>query len=781
MHKTFLKSLLTLSALLSGFIALQAADPLPVDQAFPQEVAVQDQHISLKISMRDDYYLYKHAFGFDINGDPAAVGAVDFPPAIEAYDEFVGDTEIYAEDLELLIPIRNTQATASDFIFTYNFQGCLTDSICYPPTTRNVVLDAGGGVSYVGTPIPEDEKSVAGEIEAAFANAPHGLDASDAVPDSNTSATPGETGDLVDLFGGGTHSQDEILPVDKAFQLTLDVTDDGYLNANWFAEPGYYLYQNKLTFESNNPEVVLGQPLFPKAKLKDDEIFGETPVYFGMANIRIPIIERPASATKLTLIANYQGCKEDSICYPPSVTEVEVNLPAGTAAKSGEYQDTYTVIPAEAEHESLAKRFASKNLLLSALLAFGFGVLLTFTPCVLPMVPILSGIITGGDEKTVSTRKAFNLSVIYVLSMALVFTLAGIITAKLGQNLTAAFQHPAVIIAFALIFLVLALSMFGLFEIQMPASVQTKLAEMSNKQESGHYLSAAIMGFLSALIVGPCVTPPLSALLLVIAESGDAVKGGVSLFALALGMGFPLIIFGTSMGKALPHAGAWMEHVKNFFGLLMLGLAVWMLERILPPSATLLLWSLLALLSAVFAGLFKPLTTSSGLIQQIFKGLGLLALLYSGLLLVGSLTGAKDPLRPLNNIALGSASIEHRELPFKRIKSQDDLQRELRMAASQNKSVFLDFYADWCIACKEMEKYTFEKASVQNALAGWVLLQADVTPNDDIDKALQQSLNIPGPPAMLFFDNTGKEISAMRLYGFKPESEFLAHLKRMPK
>ena len=796
-YHTFLASLLFSIFSLTSLNSF-ALEPLQVDNAFPQEIDIQKNEISLKISMRDNYYLYQHAFKF-VGDENIAIGEVKFPKAKNKYDEFIGDTLVYEQDIELRIPFSYKNPSAKNVVFTYTFQGCLTEGICYPPTTRNAVLSPKGSVNYVGTPIPQEERNTASLVDEAFANAPQSYkDESEAVKSLEASKSDAEfktkpaagAANILDLFGNDSSNVDEneILPVDRAFQLSMDVHDNGYLQANWFAENTYYLYQNKLTFKSDNPTIKLGTPIFPEAKIKDDEIFGETPVYFGTANILIPIIERPAAASSFNLIADYQGCKEDSICYPPSSTTLKINLPAGTVANPDDL-DTYQVLPkakasgAElqvSEHDGLASKILGGSLWITIASFFAFGVALTFTPCVLPMVPILSGIITGAgsDEKQITTRKAFNLSVIYVLAMAIVFTIAGVATAMLGQNMQAAFQHPVIIILFSLLFVAFALSMFGLFELQMPSSIQNKISQISNKQESGSYTGAAVMGVLSALIVGPCVTPPLSAALIVIADHGDVFRGGLALFSLAIGMGVPLVIFGTSMGKVLPKAGGWMDQVKNLFGLMMLGLAIWMLARIIPDNITLFLWGLLAALTAVFAGAFKSLSNESSLTAQIFKALGFIAMLFAALLFIGGVTGAKDPLRPLSNFS--SSSVEHREIQFKRIKSEADLMREVNNAAANNQKVFLDFYADWCVACKEMEKYTLNEADVLDEFSDWVLLQADVTPNDDIDKMLMQSLKVPGPPAMLFFDTAGEEVRAMRLYGFKKPQEFLAHIKKLP-
>ncbi len=406
---------------------------------------------------------------------------------------------------------------------------------------------------------------------------------------------------------------------------------------------------------------------------------------------------------------------------------------------------------------------------------FGIGLLLAFTPCVFPMIPILSGIIAGQGTQ-ITTRKAFTLSLVYVLAMAATYTIAGVMAGLFGSNIQAAFQNPWILSSFAALFVLLALSMFGFFELQLPASWQTKLSDISNQQQGGSLIGVAIMGLLSALIVGPCVAPPLAGALIFIGQTGDWLLGGLALFAMSMGMGAPLIAIGTSAGKLLPRAGAWMDTVKAVFGIVMLGLAISMLERFIPPAAAMLLWGALLVVSAVYMGAVRQLPVEASGWSKLWKGLGMALLIYGALFLVGVAAGGKDALQPLRGIlstSAGSGQASH--LEFKRIKSMDDLQRELNAAKANNKPVMLDFYADWCVYCKQMERNTFPAPEVQAVLSNFVLLQADVTDQDDTDLALQKHIGIPAPPAMIFWSDTGEEYKHLRLMGYMDAADFSKH------
>ena len=396
------------------------------------------------------------------------------------------------------------------------------------------------------------------------------------------------------------------------------------------------------------------------------------------------------------------------------------------------------------------------------------------------MIPILSGIIAGHGPG-LSTRKAFWMSLTYVLAMSLTYAVAGLLAGLGGANLQTAFQDPWILSLFALVFVALALSMFGFYDLQLPSSLQTRIAAFSQRQQGGHLIGVAIMGVLSALIVGPCVAPPLAGALIFISQSGDALLGFAALFAMGLGMGAPLLAIGTSAGKLLPRAGAWMEAVKAVFGVALLGVAILLLERLLAPSVAMLLWGALLICSATYMGALHHLPPEASGWRKLWKGLGLVTLVYGSLMLVGAAAGGKDTLQPLRGLSFGLGGGTANAAPhasFKAIKGVADLERELAAAQASGRPVLLDFYADWCVSCKEMERYTFSDPAVNAEMARFVLLQADVTANDEEDQALMQGrFGIPGPPAILFFDPQGQERRDRRLVGFMPADEFSRHLQ----
>ena len=377
--------------------------------------------------------------------------------------------------------------------------------------------------------------------------------------------------------------------------------------------------------------------------------------------------------------------------------------------------------------------------------------------------------------------RGFTLALSYVLGMALIYTAAGIIAAAAGLQLQATFNQPWILILFSLLFVVLALGMFGLYDLQMPSGIQTRLASASGNQKSGTMIGAFVMGALSALIVTACVAPALIAALTVMAQTGDLLRSGTALFAMSLGMGAPLLLVGAAQGKFLPKAGPWMVAVRNAFGFMMLGLAVWMLSRILPGNITMLLWAILVFMAGVFMGGLTTLTTASSAVQKLGKGFGFLALIYGAILLLGALTGGSNPLHPLASVNFGTgntvASEEH-ALPFKRIKTVDDLDRELAAAASRGETAFLDFYADWCVSCKEMEAYTFTDGEVQAALSNTAWLQADVTANDEADQQLLNRFGVFGPPTIIFFGTDGQQRQGYEVVGYMKAADFSVHLKQ---
>ena len=600
---------------------------------------------------------------------------------------------------------------------------------------------------------------------------------------------------LAQRFGLSSAPSKEFLDPERAFVLTVDAVNASTVRARWDIAPGYYLYRNKFGFTAaatggtavTAPGITVGEFTAPRGEVKADPNFGNIEVYHQPVTLHVPVTRATATAAEeITLEVRYQGCADAGFCYPPIAKQVTLTLPAGNATfvatpltgEAGSEETASIVTDAELpEQDRYARSLASGNTTLTLLTFFGLGVLLAFTPCMFPMIPILSGIIVG-QGVGLSTRRAFSLSLTYVLAMALAYTVAGVLAGLFGGNLQAVFQNPWILGSFVAVFVLLALSMFGFYELQLPSRWQSKLASMSNQQRRGSHAGVAVMGLLSALIVGPCLAAPLAGALIYIGQSGDAVLGGAALFALSMGMGLPLLAIGTSAGKLLPRAGGWMNAVKAVFGVLLLAVGVWMLERIVPPQIVMVLWAVLLIISAVYMGALEKLAPEASGWRKLWKGAGVVLLIYGGLVLLGAASGGKDVLRPLHGAALmgGASAMAEQPLPFKIIKDVADFNRELDAAQAQGKPVMLDFYADWCVSCKEMEKLTFTDPGVRQALAGMILLKADVTANDVQDQALLKHFGIFGPPSIMFFGVDGAERRTRRLVGFVGPVAFKAHV-----
>jgi thiol:disulfide interchange protein DsbD len=568
---------------------------------------------------------------------------------------------------------------------------------------------------------------------------------------------------LKGLTGGGAG---EFLEPDQAFVTAVEAVDGQSLRARFEVADRYYLYRDKLTFKVEGGPA-LGEPRIPAGETKEDPYFGAVAIMHGAFEVLLPISRSGTGATDLTVTLGYQGCAEDGICYPPITRTFPVQLAPMPVAMAAD-------APSASETDQYAD-LLSGGLGFGVIAAFfGVGLLLSLTPCVFPMVPILSGIIVGHGHKA-TARHAFLLSLVYVLAMAATYAVAGVIAGRMGQNLQAWFQAPAVIVAFALVFAVLALSMFGFYELQIPASWQTRMAALGNRQRVGSLNGAAVMGVLSALIVGPCVAPPLAGALVYISRSGDSVLGGVALFAMALGMGVPLLAIGTSAGALLPRAGAWMVAVKKAFGVMMLAVAIGFLSRILPGPFTLSLWAVLLIITSVHLGALDRLGPEATGRQRLAQGLGLAMLVYGGTLVVGAAGGNDNVLRPLAGYNRAASSAEPAAPEFQPVRGPGGLKAAIREAAGR--PVVLDFYADWCVECKKLERETFTDAAVQSSLTQAVLLRADVTANDAEDRALLKELGILGPPAILFFDARGEERRTLRLQGFVEPAPFVRHIR----
>jgi thiol:disulfide interchange protein DsbD len=571
--------------------------------------------------------------------------------------------------------------------------------------------------------------------------------------------------------------ESEFLPPTEAFRVSAVVSGADQVRVEFLVTPGYYLYRHRLNFAlegvdgGSAPPASLGTALIPPGEWKEDEFFGRQQVFHEGFTVSVPVSRAPGGVLPATLVVGLQGCADAGLCYPPEKRRLRIELPptqgsatastppvAGIESGAGAAGGGFV-----SEQDRLALLIKDGSLSLVLATFFGLGLLLAFTPCVLPMVPILSGIIAG-QGSNVTTARAFSLSLTYVLGMAVMNTLAGVAAAAAGQQIQAMFQQPWIIVLFALLFVALALSMFGLFTLQLPSALQTRLSDVSNQQRAGTFGGVAVMGALSALIVTACVAPPLFAALAVIAQTGDVIRGGSALFAMSLGMGAPLLVIGTSAGRLLPKAGAWMETVKKFFGVLMLAVAAWMLERIVAERWALLLWAVPALTGAWL--LWREIRPRSAL-GWAGRLLGVALGLYGLLLLAGVVLGGRSLLAPIPQW-----QAEVRSLEFQRIKTVADLDREVAAAAAAGRPVMLDFYADWCVSCKEMERYTFTDAAVQRALGNAVLLKADVTANDADDQALLQRFGIFGPPTIAFWRADGVEQKNYRVVGFMPAAEF---------
>lgn len=575
----------------------------------------------------------------------------------------------------------------------------------------------------------------------------------------------------------GMGGQDDILDPDEAFQVNYD-SQPGQFKVNWVIAEGHYLYQNKMQISASDASVIEKPLVLSTAEEKDDPIFNETlHVYHHFADVTLPYQYIDNGDKDVTFKVKYQGCSEISgICYPPQTKKFTVKLSPLSTAQAAAIENNQS--EHVSEQDDITNALRSGNTVFTLLIFFGAGLLLAFTPCVFPMIPILSGIIVG-HGKDITTRKAFYLSLVYVLAMAMTYTIVGILVGLSGENIQAWFQNPWIIGSFAAIFVALSFSMFGFYDLQMPASVQGKLANISNSQQSGNIAGVAIMGFLSALIVGPCVTAPLVGALIYIAETGDAVLGGMALFSLSMGMGAPLLVIGASAGKFLPKAGAWMNAVKAVFGVLLLGLAIWLLERVAPAAATMALWAALIIVSAIYMGAMDSLAEGSSGWKKLWKGLGVLLLIYGIILVIGLASGNKNLFQPLKGVGGATATtVAAEHLDFKQIKGVDGLNAELAKAKAAGKTVMLDFYADWCVSCKEMEAFTFSDPAVKRALANVVLLQADVTPNDELDTELYKHFGIIGPPSIMFFDVNSNERKNYRVVGYMPGDEFSQHVGR---
>ncbi len=735
-----LKALPLLWGVLAQFPVAHAEEFLDPEVAFKFSARALDANtLEARWQIADGYYMYRDKFRFEVAG--ATLGAPALPAGKVKQDENFGKVETYRQEVRIALPIQRT-AEASSITLKAVSQGCADAGLCYTPMTESVSIKLPALAAAVVAPAAAATQGVSSALEG-----------------------------LRSLAGDG--GMPKLLPPDEAFLVSAAMADAQTARLDYTLTPDTYLYRDKLGFIVKSPaDISVAQVDLPAGDIKDDPSFGRTEVYHQNFAATVKLSRALAPGEQLVLEAGWQGCNEAvGVCYPPIQRAFSLSAAGAVAAAAAG-----PVEPASESDTSRIERVLKGGSFWGVVATFfGFGLLLALTPCVFPMIPILSGIIAG--QKELTKTSGFLLSLAYVLGMAITYALAGVAAALSGTLLSNALQNPWALGIGAGVFVVLALSMFGFFEIQLPSALQSKFSDASNKMKGGNFAGVFVMGALSAVIVGPCVAPPLAAALAFIAQTGNTTLGGVALFVLALGMGVPLLLVGVSAGALLPRAGGWMNAVKYFFGVLMLAIAVYLISPIIPAWINMLLWALLLIASAVYLHALDPLPAHANGWAKLWKGFGV-ALLIGGLaLIVGMLAGSRDLLQPLDVFkggAGGSAmAAEQKGLAFEKVRNVAELDARLAAARADGRPVMLDFYADWCVSCKEMERFTFSDPKVQARLADVVLLKADVTANSDADKALLKRFGLFGPPGLIFWNSAGAQ-SDFKVIGFEKTDKFLA-------
>lgn len=724
-----------LLAICFSWPAIAQQSPSPPEDVFRYVIFDAGDALEIDWAVDDGAYMYRDSFGFESADATIRLADPELPEGEVHSDEFLGEQVIYRGNFFVRIPYTVIGDKPGSIALTIESRGCLDEGFCYLPQTW---------------------------IETVSLK---------------QTSTQKATLDFGSLASSG---EEDFPPPDEVFFPDVLPVDGNTVELIIRVIPGFYLYKNKISVTALGNQARTGNLDLPKGKSKTDEFFGEQEVYYDEVVGRVAIARATPDAMDLELEVAYQGCADGGLCYLPQNKIIKVSLPAATTVTDLASLPNRAASDAPvSEQARLARIITESSIWVAAGVFFLAGLGLAFTPCVLPMVPILSGIIAGeGDD--VSPMRGFTLAFSYVMGMALIYTGAGIVAAAAGMQLQATFNQPWMLILFSGLFVVLAMGMFGAYDLQMPSSIQSKLANVSSNQKSGTMIGAFVMGALSALVVTACVAPALIAALTVIAQTKEMLRGGLALFAMSLGMGAPLLLVGAAQGKFLPKAGPWMVAIKGAFGFMMLGLAIWMLSRMLPGTVTMAMWAVLILVAGVFMGGVTTLTADSSNSQKLGRAFGLLVILYGITLFAGAMTGGSNPLKPLASVNLGGggAAVEQKHLEFTRIKTIEDFDRELRKAVDANKSVMLDFYADWCTSCIEMEEYTFITPEVQAALANTVTLQADVTKADDEDRALLKRFGSFGPPTIVFFGTDGQQRDGYDVVGYMKSAEFAAHIRR---
>ncbi|CAA6819439.1 MAG: Cytochrome c-type biogenesis protein DsbD, protein-disulfide reductase (EC [uncultured Thiotrichaceae bacterium] len=741
--------------------ALKQEDLLHPDKAFQvSATAIDGNNVRLTWEVAEGYYLYRERLSFTSGNEGISLlsDTASYPKGDLKDDPTFGETEVYHKTFSIDIPLtrQGDALNAAELALKTKYQGCADAGLCYPPQRKTVT---------VPLPVLATTDNTTGNNENLTQNkttAPEAPLTTD--KDKTTKTTPGGT------------SSTKALSSDEALRFSLEATDKRTLRARWEILPGHHLYRNKINFSASSPDnAQLGDIQFPEGRIVNDEFFGEVEIYDQNIDIAIPLLT--SDIEELTIQAQYQGCSNDArVCYPPINKEITLSL-AGLPEQSASAESGFG-------SGVLTEEYFSGSFIGTLSIFFIIGLGLSLTPCIFPMIPILSGIVAG--QANLSANKAFLLSLVYVTASATAYALIGLAFGFFGENLQASLQHPVAIGLFAALFVVLAFSMFGFFELQMPNRIQSRLNEISSNQRGGSLLGAAIMGFLSTLIVGPCVAPALAAALTYIADTKDALLGASALFSMGFGMGVILLVVGTLGGHLLPKAGGWMDVIKSLFGIMLLGMAIWMLSRITSTTVTMLLIGTLLVSSGIYMGALDKLHEETTGWDRFWKSIGLILLFFGFAQLIGVVLGNQNIMHPLKGSlsftvagesTAGNTS-QHQGLVFRQVKNVSELDAVLSQAKQSEQLVMLDFYADWCIDCIRMEKNVFTVPEVGDDLSNVIILQADVTVRDEHSEGLEKRFGIVGPPTIIFFDTQGQEIRGLRMIGYEDTPAFRKRLKQ---
>lgn len=745
--------ILSLLGITGQVVALDQDELLMPDEAFRfTSENSQSGLLNVQWEIADGYYLYKNKIKVT-SEDGKVLKLPGLPDGKLKKDELFGDVEVYRKRVAVKVPYSST--TAVEVVY----QGCADVGVCYPPQKRKVNLKLA--LADTSSLLPATTQSVGSSSSLSV------------LSQLNNTLSGVEEPDLLDP--------------DIAFAFKASLQDTGVLKAEWMIADGYYLYKDKIKMALEaGSGLNLAEPEYPPATKLTDETFGDVDVFRGPLTLEYPIQGLGAHSGAINLKAQFQGCADIGVCYPPIKKTVTLDMPAVSPDQLLEISqvsaNTSTTVVSNTEDD-----LSNKGVLAVLISAFFAGILLTFTPCVLPMIPILSSVIAGQGE-SITKAKAAWLATVYVLGTAVTYALMGAVAGATGDQLQAYFQNAWAIGILAAIFIVMSLAMFGLFEIQMPSFLQSNLQEKSQGIKGGSTPMVFVLGMVSALIVGACVSPVLISFLGLAISKGDPILGAVTMFIMALGMGIPLILLGFGAGHLLPKAGMWMDKVKYVFGVLLLGVAIYMLG-ILPAVPVLVLWAALFIVVGVYLGATQSLPEGANGWRMLSKGLGTLLLIWGVLSLIGSIYGERDPLKPLPSLSMGLSSASntvtggqaHETHAFSRVNNNAELDAKIAEAKQQGKLLLIDYYADWCVSCVKMEQTTFSDPAVLRELeARFIAVQVDVTdPNDKERKALKKRYGVFGPPALLFFDIDGQIIKSSNFYGYKKPVDFLALLKAM--